>query len=83
MRIKTKWAKISSATSKLRDWKSCIRPEGERLPHYVFIISQLWLTSHPRGTVVLLDTGITGTGREITVGMPMRRLEPSIRNQVL
>ena len=24
--------------------------------HYIFIISQLWLTSHPRTTVVLLDT---------------------------
>ena len=23
--------------------------------HYIFIISQLWLTSHPRSTVVLLD----------------------------
>ena len=33
--------------------------------HYIFIISQLWLTSHPRGTVVLLDTGTPGTSREI------------------
>ena len=31
----------------------------------MFIISQLWLTSHPRSTVVLLDTGTSGTGREI------------------
>ena len=30
----------------------------------MFIISQLWLTSHPRNTVVLLDTG-TDTSREI------------------
>ena len=29
--------------------------------HYIFIISQLWLTSHPRSTVVLLDTGTPGT----------------------
>ena len=34
------------------------------LYHYIFIISQLWLTSHPRSTVVLLDTGTPGTSRE-------------------
>ena len=33
--------------------------------HYIFIISQLWLTSHPRGTMVLLDTGTPGASREI------------------
>ena len=33
--------------------------------HYIFIISQLWLTSHPRSAVVLLDTGTPGTSREI------------------
>ena len=33
--------------------------------NYIFIISQLWLTSHPRSTVVLLDTGTPGTSREI------------------
>ena len=33
--------------------------------HYIFIISQLWLTSHPRSTVVLLDTETPGTSREI------------------
>ena len=32
---------------------------------YIFIISQLWLTSHPRSTVVLLDTGTLVNGREI------------------
>ena len=35
------------------------------LPHYIFIIAQLWLISHPRSTVVLLDTGTPGTSREI------------------
>ena len=35
------------------------------LHQYIFIISQLWLTSHPRSTVVLLDTGTPGTSREI------------------
>ena len=33
--------------------------------HFIFIISQLWLTSHPRSTEVLLDTGTPGTSREI------------------
>ena len=35
------------------------------LHHYIFIISKLWLTSHPRSAVVLLDTGTPGTSREI------------------
>ena len=39
--------------------------QKEVLYHCIFIISQLWLTSHPRGTVVLLDTGTPGTNREI------------------
>ena len=33
--------------------------------HYIFIISRLWLTSHPRSTVVILDTGTPCTSREI------------------
>ena len=33
--------------------------------HYMFISSQLWLTSHPRSTVVLLGTGTPDTSREI------------------
>ena len=33
--------------------------------HEIFIIFQLWLTSHPRSTVVLLDTGTPATSREI------------------
>ena len=33
--------------------------------HYIFIVSQLWLTSHPRSTVVLLDTGTPGNSRKI------------------
>ena len=32
---------------------------------HIFIISQLWLTSHLRSTVVPLDTGTPGTSREI------------------
>ena len=44
------------------------------LHQYLSIISQLWLTPHPTNTVVLLDTGTPVTRREITVRMPMRRL---------
>ena len=33
--------------------------------YYIFIISQLWLTSHPRSIVVLPDTGTPGASREI------------------
>ena len=35
------------------------------LHHYIFIIAQLWLTSHQRSTVVLLNTGTPGTSKEI------------------
>ena len=35
------------------------------LHNCIFIISQLWLTSYPRSTVVLLDTRDHGTSREI------------------
>ena len=35
------------------------------LHHYIFIISQLRLTFHPRSTVVLLDRVTPGTSREI------------------
>ena len=35
------------------------------LHHCIFIISQLWLTFHPRSTVVLLDRVTPGTSREI------------------
>ena len=31
----------------------------------MFIISRLWLTSHPRNTVVLLGTGTPSTSTEI------------------
>ena len=37
------------------------------LHHYIFIISQLCLTSHPRSTVVLLDTRTSRTSRKIYV----------------
>ena len=44
--------------------RSRVYPVGV-LHHYIFIISQLRLTSHPRSTVVLLDTGTPGTSGEI------------------
>ena len=42
-----------------------LHPPNRNKPHYIFIISQLRLTSHPRSTVVLLDTETPGTSREI------------------
>ena len=39
--------------------------QNKMAPHYIFIISQLWLTSHPRSTVVLLDTETLDTSEEI------------------
>ena len=54
--------------------------------HYIFIISQLWLTSQPRSTVVLLDTGTPGTSREIyseDADGETQTLNPSVRNRVL
>ena len=41
------------------------RNQTLRNDHYIFIMSQLRLTSHPRSTVVLLDTETPGTSREI------------------
>ena len=32
--------------------------------HYILIIVQLWVTSNPRSTVVVLDTGTPATSRE-------------------
>ena len=58
----------------------------ETLPHhYVFIISQLWSTSHPMSTVVLLDTGTPGTSREIfseDADDGTRTRNPSVTNRV-
>ena len=40
--------------------------ESQRVQnHYIIIITQLWLTSNPRSTEVLLNTGTPGTSREI------------------
>ena len=53
---------------------------------YIFIISQLQLTSHPRSTVVLLDTGTPGTSREIyseDADGETRTRNPWITNPVL
>ena len=52
----------------------------------MFIISQLWLTSHPRGIVVLLDTGTPGTSREVyseDANGETRTCNPSVINRVL
>ena len=55
---------LSYTAQKLLLGRSWVYPVGI-LHHYIFIISQLWLTSHPRSTVVLLDTGTPGTSREV------------------
>ena len=39
--------------------------KGFTFNHYIFIISQLWLTPHPTSTVVLPGTETPGTSREI------------------
>ena len=54
--------------------------------HYIFIISQLWLTSHPRSRMVLLDTGTPSTSREIyseDADGETRTRNPWITNPVL
>ena len=44
--------------------RSRVYPVGV-LHHYLFIIAQLWLISHLKSTMVLLNTGTPGTSREI------------------
>ena len=53
--------------------------------HYIFIIFQLWLTSHQTTTVLLLDTGTPGTSRGIyseDTNGETRTRNPSVINQV-
>ena len=45
--------------------KKLLELKQDGLCYYIFIISQLLLTSHPRSTVVLLDTGTPGTSVEM------------------
>ena len=54
--------------------------------NYIFIISQPWLTSHPRSIVILLDTETSGTRREIyseDADGETRTHNPSVINRVL
>ena len=46
-------------------WAYFQRVKSKMWYHYIFIISQLLLTSHPKSTVVVLDTGTPGTSGEI------------------
>ena len=65
--------------------RSRVYPDGV-LHNYIFIIAQLWLTSHPRTTVVLLDTGTPGTSKETfseDAEGEIRTLNPSVTNRVL
>ena len=66
-------------------WKPEGCPVGV-LHHCIFIISQLWLTSRPRGAVVLLDTGTPCTSREIyseDANCKTRTCNPWITNPVV
>ena len=58
------WYSPNCRWKMLLQGRSSVYPVGI-LHHYIFIISPLWLTSHPRSTVVLLDTGTPSTSREI------------------
>ena len=65
--------------------RSRVYPVGV-LHHYIRIISQLWLTSQSRRTVVLLDTGTSGNSREIyseDADGATRTRNPSVINRVL
>ena len=76
---------IELYSSKLFLGRSWVYPVGV-LHHYIFIISKLWLTSHLRSTVSLLDTGTPGTSREICseyADRETRTRNPSITNPVL
>ena len=79
----------SLSTGRRKGWKMCSSCYNNRKTvnlHYIFIISQLWLTSHPRSTVVLLDTGTPGTSREIyseNADGETRTRNPWITNAVL
>ena len=55
---------LSYTAQKLFLGRSSVHPVGV-LHHYIFIIFQLCLTSHPRTTVVLLDAGTARTSTEI------------------
>ena len=44
---------------KIPDQQTCLA--NTNFHHYIFTISQMWLTSHPRSIVVLLDLGTLGT----------------------
>ena len=62
------------------------KANNKYMHHYIFIISQLRLTSHPRSTVVLLDTETPGTSREICsedADGETRTRNPWITNPVL
>ena len=65
--------------------RSWVYPVGV-LHHYIFIFSQLWLTSHPRSTAALLETGTPGTSRKIyseDANGETRTRNPGITNPVL
>ena len=62
---------------RLRQYISSQRQSYEQLVlcHYIPIMSQLWLTSHPRSTVALLDPQLLVPAEKFTVKRPMMGLE--------
>ena len=72
--LKTKCLAFELNSSKLEPGRSRVYRDGV-LHHYYFIISHLWLTSHPRSTYVLQDTRTVGTCRVDSVRMRRVRLE--------
>ena len=57
--------------------RSQIYPDGVLNHHVLLVITHLWLTSHLRGKLFLLDTGTPCTGREDAVRMLTETLEPT------
>ena len=77
--------KVEHPHQKFSKYPSPPPPPGV-LHHYIFIISQLWLTFHPRSRVVLPDTETPGTSREIyseDADGETRIRNPSVMNRVL
>ena len=82
---------LSRASVPIRklDFRASRLPDSKQTTvsfHYIFIISQLWLTSHPRSSLVLLDAGTPRTSREIYSeddNGETRTRNPSVINEML
>ena len=84
--LKRCWGQVAVDLLGLMPSSQHIEVVQQLASHYILIISQLWLTSHTRSTVVLLDTGTPGTSREIfseDAGGETQTGNPSVINRVL